>query len=226
MSRLFRYIPFVVLTIVAVSALIVSFITSNAYHSALLIIMVGFFAFITLRDLPLAPNLVDELRIKILDKMVVGVIAVILLFFGNKALETHREDQAFRSRLMKQRIEIIAEAWRLYNKSEERAYSAIKVLAAPPASDVHNIDEYKRSLQPRMDELLPELDKSVEIAYKYMNANRFWLGSKEYQRLHAQYLTLRDLTQAVVDRDQNMINKLQQQRKKSMWTVQETLSRF
>ena len=117
----------------------------------------------------------QHIYLALIDKLLIGIMLLVLGFFGNRALESFRASQTFRSEMAKTRISYIGETWSAFYTWEAVVQDLVRQSVKLSTINAGE-DEMKQQLSP----LLTRSEKLSKDARTVAEANRFWLGKEFY----------------------------------------------
>jgi hypothetical protein len=133
----------------------------------------------------------NALVLSVIEKLVIGVVILLLGYLTNRAIERYRARSAFLAGYTDQHIKAISEAWRLIYRWDSAVRGYIRYY--------HTVDPEER--HDLLDDLLPAIEESrrrSRAVRTFVDENRFWLGEELYLRFVSYHNSLDPYIDAVL----------------------------
>ena len=123
-------------------------------------------------------SLEDHIILAIIDKLIIGLIILIVGLFANKFIERYKAKQALYSELAKERIKKISECWQLAYESEAFIKRMVRKAAEIQYLHIENKADMDRKLIEEISPMEQRSKKLSEDFQQYVDQNKFWLGKE------------------------------------------------
>jgi hypothetical protein len=154
----------------------------------------------------------QQLWLAIIDKLAIGLLIVIAIFFLNRILEKYRSAQAYQNEIAKQRVTRISEVW-----SQLYSFESIVSQIIYYSSKLHeSYDKDPAKLEYELSKDIAPLEKkaaeTADAVHDLADKNRFWIGEDLYQQFQAYHSNIFQSHKAFESKDIQTLQRLKYER--------------
>lgn len=178
-------------------------------------------------------KLKDELIKISVDKLLIGIILVILGNFSANLVEKFMSERSFSVQLNKIRVEKISEVWEKVYIYECAIEAAIQGLGnKPPNEPIEFSDQEVKRIVDEDVKFFNKLFKQSNSLHSELvalvNKNRFWLGEESYSEIQSYIKSTVEYLHAIEDKPVNeeKVRSLSEKREKSRASIKQIRDRL
>jgi hypothetical protein len=155
----------------------------------------------------------------VIDKLLIGILILIIGLYGNSLLEKYKSAQSFNTDISKIQAKKIGEVWEcLYTfeaSTDKWVQQILKI-------EMESVDIKTRNMRLISEMTIPikENDKLREVLLKKVNSNRFWIGENQYDSIMDYTNFLIDYMAAYANKDPEKLKSINKKRNEKRINIQ------